>query len=55
MFVYEFPGIRKSKMPQPYTQLGDIYRNLGNLLKNQSKPLLPLKKNKPKKPSPSLP
>lgn len=55
MFVYEFPGIRKSKMPQPYTQLGDIYRNLGNLLKNQSKPLLPLKKISPKSPHQASP
>lgn len=45
MCVYEFPGIRESKMPQPYTQLGDIYRNL-ETFKKQSKQLPPHKKKK---------
>lgn len=45
MCVYEFPGIRESKMPQPYTQLSDIYRNL-ETFKKQSKLLPPHKKKK---------
>lgn len=40
MCVYEFPGIRESKMPQPYTQLNDIYRN-PETFRKQSKQLLP--------------
>lgn len=40
MCVYEFPGIRESKMPQPYTQLSDIYRN-PETFRKQSRQLLP--------------
>lgn len=44
MCVYEFPGIRESKMPQPYTQLGDIYRN-PETFRKQSRQLLPTTPN----------